>query len=72
MGVELGFISPGPMHLLKLERRHVGDVVWTSLEPGGLDDVMRQRGLHENHATQIMHVGGEFIRLEIYNYIMRF
>lgn len=52
-GVEPGFISPGPMHSSNLERRLVGDVEWTFLAQGGLDDVMRQRTLHEFHATQI-------------------
>lgn len=47
MGVGLGFISRGQIRSLKLERRLVGDLVWTSLVQGGLDDVMTQRAVHK-------------------------
>lgn len=41
------------MHSSNLERRLVGELEWTFSAQGGLDDVMRQRRLNENHATQI-------------------
>lgn len=56
-GVGHGCIYRGRVHSLKLERRLVGDLAWTSLVQGGLDDVMIQRALHEFMRCKSLHIG---------------